>query len=254
MDMGEQKPVVSDSTEGDFPHSALSDNEHSAPVTVSENQSSPSETDAGIVYVLENPAMPGYVKIGKTDNLDQRMRQLFGSSAVPVPFTCYHAGRVRNPGEVEKSLHQIFGDKRAHPRREFFEIDDPNRVAVAIKMVQISDVTPTADTDASTEHEDTESIRRATQRAERKENFNFAMVGIAANSDLQFVDNDSVTCTVVSQKPPRVVYKNEEMSLSNAATKAKGSKYAIQGSLYWKYNGETLQALREKVEAEYDET
>lgn len=90
-------------------------------------------SDEGIVYALENPAMPGYVKIGMTDNLDQRMRQLFGSSAVPVPFTCYYAARVQNPVSVERSLHEIFGDKRAHPRREFFEINDPNRVATAIQ-------------------------------------------------------------------------------------------------------------------------
>ena len=57
----------------------------------------------GIVYVLENPAMPGYIKLGKTDNLNRRMRELF-DTPVPVPFTCYYAARIEDPAKVEKSL------------------------------------------------------------------------------------------------------------------------------------------------------
>lgn len=48
----------------------------------------------GIVYVLSNPAMPGIVKIGRSDQKDlkQRLRSLFNTS-VPLPFkvefACY---------------------------------------------------------------------------------------------------------------------------------------------------------------------
>ena len=76
-------------------------------------------SNTGIVYVLENPAMPGYIKLGRTDNLIQRMQSLFDTS-VPVPFTCYYAARVEDPARVERSLFEVFGDKRSHPRREFF--------------------------------------------------------------------------------------------------------------------------------------
>ena len=30
----------------------------------------------GIIYVLTNEAMPGYVKVGKTDDLDRRVQDL----------------------------------------------------------------------------------------------------------------------------------------------------------------------------------
>jgi hypothetical protein len=42
----------------------------------------------GIVYVLINEAMPGYVKVGKTDNLDRRLRDLDWTN-LPLPFECF---------------------------------------------------------------------------------------------------------------------------------------------------------------------
>lgn len=44
----------------------------------------------GIVYVLTNPAFDSYVKIGRTIDLEQRLRQLDNTS-VPLPFRCVYA-------------------------------------------------------------------------------------------------------------------------------------------------------------------
>jgi hypothetical protein len=38
-----------------------------------------------IIYILTNPAMEGYVKVGKTRNLRQRVRALDNTS-VPLSF------------------------------------------------------------------------------------------------------------------------------------------------------------------------
>lgn len=209
----------------------------------------------GIVYVLENPAMPDYVKIGKTDsNLARRMQELF-STSVPVPFTCYYAARVNNHDQVEKSLFEIFGDKRAHPRREFFAVE-PSRVATAIRMVQLEDVTHTAQEDVTNtsqfqrndDKEDRESINRATARAERRGKFNFQMLNIPINSELQAVKDPAIVCKVVSLNPARVEFNGEETSLSSAAQQVMNSQWGLQGSRYWKYGDETLQEIRERME------
>jgi len=46
-----------------------------------------------IIYVLTNSAMEGYVKIGRTTNLDQRLSSLDNTS-VPLPFECVFAIEV----------------------------------------------------------------------------------------------------------------------------------------------------------------
>ncbi|EKD33224.1 MAG: hypothetical protein ACD_76C00068G0021 [uncultured bacterium] len=48
-----------------------------------------------IIYILINEAMPGYVKIGRTTNLEQRIRSL-DTTSVPLPFECFYACTVKD--------------------------------------------------------------------------------------------------------------------------------------------------------------
>ncbi len=93
-------------------------------------------SDNEIIYILTNEAMPGYVKVGRTDNgLEDRMRQLDNTS-VPFPFECFYAARVEKARNAEQRLHDAFADHRVSSRREFFEIA-PERVASALRMVEL---------------------------------------------------------------------------------------------------------------------
>ena len=73
---------------------------------------------SNIVYVLTNPAMPGIVKIGMTDNPDVQLRmgQLY-TTGVPLPFDCVIAREIadREAGEIESALHTAFGPNRINP-------------------------------------------------------------------------------------------------------------------------------------------
>lgn len=83
------------------------------------------KTKLGIVYVLSNPAMPGIVKIGRSDQKDlkQRLRSLFNTS-VPLPFKVEYACYVEKSDtkDLEAALHSAFADKRVHEKREFFRV------------------------------------------------------------------------------------------------------------------------------------
>jgi hypothetical protein len=72
-----------------------------------------------IVYILTNPVIPDLIKIGRTTNLEERLRSLSSHSGVPVPFECYYACEVRDSQDVERRLHGAFGDHRINPKREF---------------------------------------------------------------------------------------------------------------------------------------
>jgi hypothetical protein len=216
---------------------------HSAPAP--EPGPSGTGSNTGIAYFLEIPAMPGYIKLGRTDNLTQRMQSLFDTS-VPVPFTCYYAARVEDPARVERSLFEAFDDKRSHPRREFFFVA-PRRAAAVIKLVAVEDVTNQGQIDTSAGHEDTVSVNRATAKAER---LNFEMLDIPVGEILESVKGPEITCRVVNQKPARVEYEGEVMSLSAAAQKMMNSNWGLQGSQYWMHGGRTLQEIREHTESE----
>lgn len=86
----------------------------------------------GIVYVLINEAMPGYVKVGKTDSIERRLRDLDWTN-LPLPFECFYAARVADATFVEGQLHEAFGDNRVRARREFFRIS-PERVVAALRL------------------------------------------------------------------------------------------------------------------------
>jgi len=49
-----------------------------------------------IIYILTNEAMPGYVKIGRTSDLKERIRSLSRPSGVPLPFEVYYASEVED--------------------------------------------------------------------------------------------------------------------------------------------------------------
>ncbi len=195
-----------------------------------------------VVYILINEAMPGYVKIGRTSwNLEKRIRELSGSTSVPLPFTCFYACTVRDSAFVERQLHDAFGDIRVNPRREFFQIA-PERVVSALRLAQIEDITPREDIVETPEDQkslDEARIRRA--------KFNFEMVGIPIGATLTFVNNENIVAKVVEGK--NIELNGQITSLSDSAWKILGYKYKPQGTLYWMYEGETLDERRRRMES-----
>ena len=197
-----------------------------------------------IIYVLTNEAMPGYVKIGKTNtNLEQRIRDLSASTSVPLPFTPFYACTVSNATFVERQLHDAFGDNRVNPKREFFAID-PERVVAALKLAQIKDITPGHDIVDSPE--DQRALDEARQIRGR---FNFDMVDIPLGAELYFSRDDTITARVIGRTGSESIeYNGRRTSLSLSAQELLGYKYGVAGTEYWSYEGETLDERRRRIE------
>lgn len=190
--------------------------------------------DNGIVYILTNDAMPGYIKIGMTSDLKQRLSNLDNTS-IPLPFQCYYAAKVSNPRRIENRLHEAFGDRRTRKNREFFQID-PYRVKCALEMVAIEEIIMDDDTPSDVDSE----------TCTKRPRFKFSMVGISENTILTYAKNSSITCTVLNNS--EVQYENKTWSLSGLTSELQfretGKRIAKQGPAYWLYDGKTLDEIR----------
>ena len=194
-----------------------------------------------IIYVLINESMPGYVKIGRTNNLEQRIRSL-DTTSVPLPFECFYACTVRDSQFTERQLHDAFLDNRIRSSREFFEIS-PERVVSALRLAEIKNITPKRD------YVETEEDQQALNQARtKKARFNFKMVEIPAGSELAFVNDQIKKAKVIDNR--NVEYNGEIISLSRAAQQALGVEWPAQGPIYWMYEGETLDERRRRMEME----
>ena len=122
---------------------------------------------SGIVYILTNPSMDGYIKIGKTkQTIDKRIKNLY-STGVPLPFSCYYACEVEDMDLVEKRLHEAFEDMRVNPKREFFEIS-PDKVYKVLSLLAVKEVVP-----IENNYEDAIEEKAINKAVEKRARFNF---------------------------------------------------------------------------------
>ena len=194
-----------------------------------------------IIYILINEAMPGYVKIGRTTNLEQRIRSL-DTTNVPLPFECFYACLVNNATFVEKQLHDAFLDHRVRSTREFFEIS-PERVVSALRLAEIENVTTKRDFVESSEDQ-----FALNQARSRRAVFNFKMANIRVGAELTFVNDENIKASVIDNRS--INLNGEITSLSASAQKLLGYPNRVQGTIYWVYEGDTLDERRRRMESE----
>ncbi|MCX6914659.1 MAG: GIY-YIG nuclease family protein, partial [Verrucomicrobia bacterium] len=76
------------------------------------------------IYVLENPSMPGLVKIGRTErSVSERLTELSSHTGVPTGFSVVKEYAVSNSVEAERIVHERLSVYRVAVNREFFKIE-----------------------------------------------------------------------------------------------------------------------------------
>jgi hypothetical protein len=193
-----------------------------------------------IVYILTNEAMPGYVKVGFTHGtVEERLKQLDRTNT-PLPFECYYACEVEDARQEEQWIHSVFTDRRVRDGREFFQVD-PERVVAALRRVEKRDVTP-KDFINATQEERNELEEAKTIRSR----FDFSRYGIPVGATLVFSRDDSKLAKVSENN--KIEVEGAVTSLSASAQKLLGYKRGVAGTLYWTYEGETLDERRRRIE------
>ena len=200
-------------------------------------------SDTGIVYVLTNPAMRGLVKIGKTQrsSIDEGLRELY-STGVPYPFDCAYAAKVENFSEIEKALHVAFGPYRDNPKREFFQIE-PEQAIALLRFIAVEDVTPEIQLEAeSVDKSGTEAGRKYESR---RPNLNFVEMNIPVGSEIYFTEKDECSARVVSER--KVVFGEEEFSLTALTRNLLNLPYSVAPARYWNFQGRNLNEIYNEI-------
>ena len=196
-----------------------------------------------VVYVLTNPAFEGYVKVGRTTNLEQRLRQLDNTS-VPLPFRCVYAVEVDDEIEVERLVHQVFADHRTRRTREFFEVD-PQRVIAALKLTRGLDVTPKGD--IAEDEEGVKALEKATRKP--RKTYKFSDAGLKVGDIINYANDEQITAQVISEK--KVLFEGEETSLSKSALallhRDGYTWQSVNGWQFWMFENETIAERLERM-------
>ena len=195
-----------------------------------------------IVYILTNESMPDTIKVGITDNLDRRVRELDNTST-PLPFECYYAVEVENASVIEKKIHEGLDDKRIRQNREFFNAT-PEQAKAILEIAEVmggKNVTPTEDI------VETPQDKQALDTARKKRSkFNFGMVNIEPGTILEFVKDKTITCEVIDDS--KIKFRGEVTSLSasaNTVLHEMGYDWEqAHGPKFWTHQGKSLRDLR----------
>lgn len=218
----------------------------------------------GIVYILTNPCLDGWVKIGMTERegVETRLKELNAPSNIPLSYRCYATYEVENPEVVEKAIHSLIDrvDNSLHAReylsngkvreREFFKIS-PETAYGIFKDVAIlrGDLDWLKPYEPTAEQEEEEITNTKLQRS----NTSFKLLNIPVGTEISFLFNDSIIAKVVDDKN-HIEYDGVQYTPTGLARKLLfelegwAETTRVNGWKYFVVGGITLNDMREQIE------
>lgn len=218
-----------------------------------------------LVYILINPCLDGWVKIGMTEreDIDKRLKELNAPANLPLSYRCYAAYEVEQPLEVEKHIHSIIDriDDTLHAReqlengrireREFFKISPETAYGIFKDIAALRNDTINLKLYKPTQRQSQEEEIAETRT--KRSNNSFKLLNIAVGEEIDFLYDENIKARAVNDKN-KIEYENEVYSVTALAQKRLIEKYGWSEDLHvngWRYfakSGITLSDLRDKTE------
>ena len=207
----------------------------------------------GVIYILTNPSFPDYIKIGYATDIEKRLKQLNRSETIPFAFRVYAVYEV-DSALTDKELHKLIDSLNPDLRtieqfdgkervKEFFAMSPEEGYALLESIAKISGTSDRLKRMQPEGHEvRDEQIAEEVRESARRGPFRFSQVGIPVGAEIVFVDDSVVRPVVVDDR--HIEYAGETTSLSALAQKLKGFNHAVQGTLWFSYEGKILNDLR----------
>ena len=185
--------------------------------------------------------MPDVIKIGKTNNYEERMRNLEKNGYCQVNgLKRFFAIKVFNYDVKEKLLQEIFADKRLG-NTELFCID-PELVMSLLtefggKIIHLE----------TKEQDNEKEIALLSKISEQSRLFTFEKKGLKKGDIITFTKDKNIVAKVVGNREVEYMGKNWKLSaLTLQLFKERGEvnkSGAYQGAAYFEYNGKKLKDL-----------
>jgi len=100
----------------------------------------------GYIYILYNPSVEGFVKIGKTTKDPQeRAKELSTATGVPSPFIVVYEAFFQDCTSAELFVHTLLNDKRVSNNKEFFRTSVTEAVNAIIQAKNKLSSEPSSD-------------------------------------------------------------------------------------------------------------
>ncbi|MCM1182401.1 MAG: GIY-YIG nuclease family protein [Roseburia sp.] len=219
----------------------------------------------GLVYILTNPCLDGWVKIGMTErnDIERRIQELNAPPNIPLSYRCYAVYEVDNPLEVEKRIHNLIDiiDNSLHAReqlnngrtrvREFFKISPETAYGIFKNVADLR-----GDTDKLKFYTPTLEQSQEQEIAEgrtKRTNNSFRLLNIAVGEEIAFLYDDTITAKVKNNKN-QVEYEGTEYTVTGLARKLLIERHGWSENLHvngWRYfakDGVSLSDLRDRIE------
>ena len=219
----------------------------------------------GLVYILTNPSLDGWIKIGMStrNDINKRLAELNRPVNIPLSYRAHAIYEVENPEEVEKQIHNLFDqiDESLHARetlasgrirqREFFHISPEKAFSVFKSVAKLrgdeKSLKLIAPSDEQIEEEE------IAEQTARRPGFKFSMLNIPVGSELRFIYDEDIIC-ISKDRKRTVEYQGKEYSLSGLASYLLFTKHewkkgtSVAGPRYFTYQGKTLSEMRNAKE------
>lgn len=219
----------------------------------------------GLVYILTNPCLDGWVKIGMTErnDINRRLQELNSPPNIPLSYRCYATYEVENPLEVEKRIHSLIDrvDDSLHAReqlnngrireREFFKISPETAYGIFKDVAalrgdsdKLSLSTPTLD--------QSQELEIAENRTKRSNN-SFGLLEIAVGEEIEFLYDDTIVAKVIDNKN-KIEFDGEIYTVTGLAKKILIERFQWNENLHvngWRFftkEGLPLSDLRNNID------
>lgn len=222
------------------------------------------------MYILPNPCLDGWVKMGMTERNDivRRLQELNSPPNIPLSYRCYATYEVENPLEVERRIHSLIDriDDSLHARerlnngrvreREFFKTSPETAYGIFKDIAvlwgdanKLKLYTPTLD-----QSQEQELAENRTKHS----NNSFELLNINVGEEILFLYDDTIVAKVLNRKN-QVEFDGVQYSVTGLARKILFERFDWAENLHvngWRFftkDGVSLSDLRDTIENQDDE-